>query len=263
MFFSFCERWISFAWEHPGIALVFIGVAGEGTDIFVKIFFKKWSEKHHLAVELIGFVFWAMVVLGLGMEMGEAAKSDNKIFALQHGLEENTTNINRIDPLNLPILDITAYAKLRINGKDFPDLSSWGGKRATLMLCEEPARSSFPLLESDDFIPEGNFPDWREYFLKFHLDTFSATTALPMKNLAKSIMSENLVSIDAGFLPPKSEILDGYVLVSANNSTWQLFHIYPQTNSAPYPSSQIPKYFTVQIMATNVPDGKFNLDWWK
>lgn len=82
-FFSTLSEYVwEFSKRHPGIVLVVVGVAGEGVDIFVKIFFKEWSKKRELGIEIIAAIFWAMVVFGLTLEMFEAAKSDKEFMVL-------------------------------------------------------------------------------------------------------------------------------------------------------------------------------------
>lgn len=65
------------AWESyadVGSVMVIVGVAGEGVEIAVKFLEKKnerlreWYERHELSIEFVGFVFWVMVVVGLGVE---------------------------------------------------------------------------------------------------------------------------------------------------------------------------------------------------
>ena len=49
----------------------------------------------------------------------------------------------------------------------------------------------------------------------------------------KSFSNANFISIDVKFLPPQSEILDGYAFVVVNNALWKLFRIYPQKDTRP------------------------------
>ena len=73
----------------------------------------------------------------------------------------------------------------------------------------------------------------------FHMESVSAAMNLPMQSASKAFSAANFISIDVKFLPPKSEILDGYAFVVVNNSLWKLFRIYSQTNTRPpFPSKE-------------------------
>lgn len=64
-------------WEglaNWGMVVVIIGVAGEGVEIIAKLLFKKWYERYEKMVDVVGFVFWVMVVFGLAIEF----RGDNK-----------------------------------------------------------------------------------------------------------------------------------------------------------------------------------------
>lgn len=59
-----------------GTWLVIVGVAGEGIEIVLKIIehkskhqgFKHWYEKYEFSIDVVGGIFWMMVVIGLLME---------------------------------------------------------------------------------------------------------------------------------------------------------------------------------------------------
>lgn len=157
----------------------------------------------------------------------------------------------KIDPTNLPILNINAFVKLRVKGNVFPDLTqwdsiplstNWGSKKATAMLsANAPSApiSSIPTMVADDFGIGSGYPDFREYFLNFRMESVSAAMNLPSQPASKSISAANFISIDVKFLPPQSEILDGYAFVVVNNSLWKLFRIYPQKDpQLPFPNKE-------------------------
>lgn len=76
----FCE----FSSRHPAISLVLIGVIGEGVEIVAKLFFEHWYKKHEKKFDKIGAVFWIVVVIGLALEIPDAAK-----------VERENANLNR------------------------------------------------------------------------------------------------------------------------------------------------------------------------
>lgn len=163
--------------------------------------------------------------------------------------QENKTVANhmaKIDPENLPILNINAFVKIQVKGNVFPDLTqwdsiplstNWGSKRATLTFCGNAPNnilsSSIPTMIADDFGIGTGFSDFREHFLNFRMESVSAAMNLPLQSASKSLGAAKFISIDAKFLPPQSEVLDGYAFVVVNNSVWKLFRIYPQKDSRP------------------------------
>jgi hypothetical protein len=160
-------------------------------------------------------------------------------------------DVNRIDPTNLPVLNINAFVKLRVKGKDFPDLTqwesiplstNWGSKKTTLTLCGNAPNSvlpSIPSMIADDFGIGTGFSDFREYFLNFRMESVSAAMNLPLQSASKSLGAAQFISIDVKFLPPQSEVLDGYAFVVVNNSLWKLFRIHPQKDARqPFPNKE-------------------------
>jgi hypothetical protein len=191
--------------------------------------------------------FWVMS--GVAIEIIVAV-----VFATMDVIDKHNfgNDVSRIDPTNLPVLNINAFAMLRVKDKDFPDLTqwdsipmstNWGSKSATLKLCGNGQNSvlqSIPYMISDDFGKGTGFPDFREYFLNFHMESVSAAMSLPLQSASKSLGAANFISLDVRFLPPQSEILGGSVFVVVNNSLWKLFRIYPQKDSQlPFPNKEL------------------------
>jgi hypothetical protein len=159
---------------------------------------------------------------------------------------------NEVDPTRLPVLNMNAFVVLRVKGNEFPDLTqwdsipastNWGSKITTAALCGNGPNSvlqSIPSMISDDFGTGIGFPDSREYFLNFHMESVSAAMRLPMQSASKSFGAANFFSMNVAFLPPQSEIIDGYAFVVINNSLWKLFRIYPQKSTQPaFPSKEL------------------------
>ncbi len=90
-----------FVTRHPGITLVLVGVLGEGFEIVIKLCFKHRSPKFDRIVEMIGAIFWVVLVVGLAWEFREAGKTDLQIEQL------------RKDNATLRIRFAEAEAKLR------------------------------------------------------------------------------------------------------------------------------------------------------
>ena len=86
---------------------------------------------------------------------------------------------------------------------------------------------------ADDFGIGTGYPDFREYFLNFRMESVSAAMNLPAQSASKTFSAANFISFNVKFLPPQSEILDGYAFVVVNNSIWKLFRIYPQKYTRP------------------------------
>ena len=189
--------------------------------------------KPHSSLRLFG---WWMLMFGILIEVADAGWT-------AHEISLTTANFNRIDPANLPVLNMNAFVKLRVKGNLFPDLTkwdsipistNWGSKSATATLS-----GNIPSMISDDFGIGTGFPDSREYFLNFHMESVSAAMALPMQPALKSFSAANSISIDVRFLPPQSDIIDGYAFVVVNNSLWKLFRIYPQKSpQPPFPNKE-------------------------
>lgn len=74
----FSDCW-SFVARHPGLILVLIGVIGEGVEIIPKIWFEKFYEKFKRKLEITGAVCWGILVIGLAIELSEAAELDSDV----------------------------------------------------------------------------------------------------------------------------------------------------------------------------------------
>jgi hypothetical protein len=58
-------------WEVVGLwgfIFVWVGVAGEGVEIFIKLFQRKLYERKKFCLDVIGAVFWIVLVIGLAVE---------------------------------------------------------------------------------------------------------------------------------------------------------------------------------------------------
>jgi hypothetical protein len=208
---------------------------------------------------------WWILMIGIGVEIAMAAG-----MSFNDALETNKFlhDVNRIDPNNLPVLSMNAFVMLRVRGNTFPDLkqwagipisTNWGSKISTATLCGDNPHSvlswSIPTMVADDFGIGTGFPDSREYFLNFHMESVSAAMNLPTRSASKSLDAVHLISIDLRFLPPQSDILGGYAFVVVNNSLWKLFRIYPQKDTQnPFPTKEqaemlpkIPLYPVLQM----------------
>ena len=134
--------------------------------------------------------FWVMS--GVAIEIIVAV-----VFAAMDVVEKHDIG-ERIDPTNLPVLNINAFAVLRVKGSVFPDLTqwdsiplstNWGSTRATATLCgnaPNSALSSMPAMISDDFGIGSGYPDSRQYFLNFRMESVSAAMNLPLQSASKS-----------------------------------------------------------------------------
>ena len=204
----------------------------------------KFSSAKRL-IKLRSNIGWWALMFGIGIEIADAGWT-------AHEIRLTSTNVNRIDPANLPVLNVNAFVKLRVKGNKFPDLkqwdsipisTNWGSKRATATLHgngpNSVLSSSIPTMIADDFGIGAGYPDFREYFLNFRMESVSAAMNLPVQSASKTFSAANFISINVRFLPPQSEILDGYAFVVVNNSLWKLFRIYPQKNTQPpFPNNE-------------------------
>jgi hypothetical protein len=69
---------MEFARLHLGLVLVIVGVAGEGIEIVWKLLVRKRSEKLDLALDSIGAFFWIILIVGLALEIPDAARTDKE-----------------------------------------------------------------------------------------------------------------------------------------------------------------------------------------
>jgi hypothetical protein len=241
--------WYSWAGVIPAVASI------GGMVVWVGLWIEKEADKdakkeEHLSdsVKLKAKWGWNILMVGIGLEI--VTGSALATFDVSEASKFHK-DVNRIDPENLPILNMNALVKLRVKGNVFPDLTqwdsipistNWGSKTATATLCGNAPNSvlqSIPVMISDGFGIGTGYPDSRVYFLNFHMESVSAALALPMQPASKSFNDAKSISIQADFLPPQSEILDGYAFVVVNNGLWKLFRIYPQKDTRPpFPSKQ-------------------------
>ena len=115
----------------------------------------KFSSAKRL-IKLRSSIGWWVLMFGIGIEIADAGWT-------AHEIRRTSTDVNRIDPANLPVLNINAFVKLRVKGNVFPDLTqwdsiplstNWGSKRATATLCGNAPNgvlSSIPTMIADDF----------------------------------------------------------------------------------------------------------------
>ncbi len=69
---------MEFARLHLGLVLVIVGVVGEGVEIIWKLLVRKRSEKLDLFLNSIGAFFWIVLVIGLALEIRDAAITDKE-----------------------------------------------------------------------------------------------------------------------------------------------------------------------------------------
>lgn len=67
-----------FVKRHPGTTLVLFGVAGEGIELWLKIWRDDLYKKYERKIDVFGFIFWIIVVIGLAWEVPDAAKTDKE-----------------------------------------------------------------------------------------------------------------------------------------------------------------------------------------
>ncbi|GEM_PF-6383643 len=63
---------------HLGLILVIVGVVGEGIEIVWKLIVRKRSQKTDLILDLLGAFFWIVLVIGLALEIPDAARTDEQ-----------------------------------------------------------------------------------------------------------------------------------------------------------------------------------------
>jgi hypothetical protein len=87
---------------HLGLVLVIVGVAGEGVEIIWKLLIRKRSEKLDLFLDSIGAFFWIVLVIGLALEIPDAARTDkeaaesNKLAGQANERAANTESNNLV-----------------------------------------------------------------------------------------------------------------------------------------------------------------------
>jgi hypothetical protein len=94
-------------WESVGLwgfVFVWVGVAGEGIEIFIKLFRPKLYERKKLCLDVIGAVFWIVLVMALAVEFLGNVK------AMRIADAENT----RLDGLASAATERAANAELKV-----------------------------------------------------------------------------------------------------------------------------------------------------
>ena len=86
----------------------------------------RWADARKRALDIIGSFFWLVLVCGLCLEIKEAVKSEMEVVALELQIAQTKTNVAKIDPLNQPLSDVLAFAKIDVNGSNFIESPLWG-----------------------------------------------------------------------------------------------------------------------------------------
>ncbi|HEX3890299.1 MAG TPA: hypothetical protein VHX90_05555 [Verrucomicrobiae bacterium] len=102
---------MEFAKLHLGLVLVIVGVAGEGIEIIWKLLVRKRSERLDLFLDSIGAFFWIVLVIGLALEIPDAARTDkeaaesNKLAGQANERAANTESNNLVLRSNVAVLE--------------------------------------------------------------------------------------------------------------------------------------------------------------
>jgi hypothetical protein len=72
-----------FVTRHLAIVLVLIGVLGEGVELVLKIWWEHVYKKYERKIDVAAFIFWAIVIIGLGCEIPDAVKTDRETANLE------------------------------------------------------------------------------------------------------------------------------------------------------------------------------------
>jgi hypothetical protein len=194
---------------------------------------------------------WKMLMWGVALETVVAG-----VFAARDGWEiRQMKNYEvSIDPLNRPILDISATVKFSINKADFSELPPFGNLRRTadLWLMEPPSPniialnggrlnerlwdlmgpSELPILDTDHSFSFSEKTGQRTYFMQFHFDEDWAFFDLNrMEKKVNELNNVNVLRISVKCLPHNLEILDGSVKLVINNSVVKIFQIPKQEDN--------------------------------
>jgi hypothetical protein len=104
----FISSWLSIGWEfakrHPAIALVLLGVLGEGIEVFSELWFEQWFEKHKRGLKGFGAFCWCVVMVGLACEVPDAFKTD-KEAADARSFAATTESNNLVLRSNVAVLE--------------------------------------------------------------------------------------------------------------------------------------------------------------
>jgi hypothetical protein len=79
------------------------GVTGEGIEVIIKLRWEKLSKQCERTLKLVEFVSWAVVVIGLSLEMREAIKSDKEVVLLESHVEKLRTANDEFEKQQLPM----------------------------------------------------------------------------------------------------------------------------------------------------------------
>lgn len=285
--------WVWELVEIVGAVIVIIGVWGEfwaerrqfsddPNDLMpTSLKGKKWEEffwrilLSGLAVELVGLIFALIVsnveISGLKKEATDARLETAK---LEQQIAQTSTNVDKIDPLNQPILDIFCLLRFKVRQRAnilITNLDSpW---IASIFLCETniASFSSYSELEADKVIsmpfrlhivgqdssPPLPYPsdlDYCAYYLKFHTDTAGDAERIGVRHKTMDAISNVvMLAIFARFLPHDTEVLGGSAEIIINGSVSKEFTIYTQTISE-YGFSNSPEFV---IIATNYVESDY------
>jgi hypothetical protein len=166
--------------------------------------------------------------------------------------------IAKMNPKNQNIFDMSAIAWIRTSG-DRQDMVPWNTQRAaSLLLCENNNFniSTFPALNADSFDRSPGFGlegVWSVYTCRFQSDgTESFAEGMGLNRPVKDFEKVKTLRLDLKFLPKGTQILDGSVIVVANDNIRKIFKILPQIDSNPVDGTPNSPY--VVIATNSVPD---------
>ncbi len=244
-----------FVKRHPGTVFVFVGVVGEGIEICAKFIFRFRSSKFDRILDLIGGVFWIVLVIGLTIEFKEAAKNDNDVALLEAQnlvLRSNVAVLeSKMQPQNQPWLNTLAFVTIKVRGRNSVEVPPSGGPRvASVVLCPSKlaatvgASDGFPSLDSEKFergIIIFTQENARVYSMRFQPGTFG-DGFLKNNKKAGELDAVNFLSIWLKFLPLDADILGGEALVIVNDNIIKEFKILPQKAFAPLILTNTPDY---------------------
>jgi hypothetical protein len=262
-------------WESVGLwgfVFVWVGVAGEGVEIFIKFFRPKLYNRKKSCLDAIGAVFWIVLVVALAVEFignikamriadaenarlnERASKFELAAAELEQQMAQTSNNVVRIDPLKQSVSDVSAIALVEVKGVKYPDLAPGGlSGVASMMLCESNSQSSsfFPLF-ADNFgqVFSPSNGNRRAYSLRFHMEGIEAVFAGIGYERPVTIISDvNFLRINLNFLPKNSEILGGTAEIVVNGNIRKVFQILPQTDTNPQDGTA---NFPYIVIATNL-----------